>query len=209
MLLHGLTDAPQYASYWVMPVFYALLGLALARLRVQDPAARQPRPVAVAGLVTLVLLGAFVFVRSEILYSNLGSLYQTRADLALTPDDAVYQPTLGRAMDAYEQALDADAQAPVAHWRLGLMALDADDFDTAIQHLSLAHNVLSPHRGVQKALGYAYLWQGQIEPAAALLRPLPEIPQELETWAWWRDSQGQETLADYAQQLHELLQTGQ
>ena len=211
MLLHGLTDVPQYAeSRWIMPVLYALLGLGIAAARQspgdyrQSPGDRRqlaPRRVALVALliVALGLTGAFLL--TDDFYANLGALRQARADLAPGLDDAARQRALDQAAHQYERALDINGKQPVAHWRLGLIALNADRFAEAIEHLEIAWTALPGHRGVRKALGLAYLWDGQIERAEKLLRPLDEMIAELDAWTYWRGEQGQDQLAEYARQL--------
>jgi O-antigen ligase len=207
MLLHGLTDAPQYAnSRWVMPVFFALLGLSVANRRMANQRMANQR-MAFMVLIVVVLGVTVVLYATGALYANLGAIEHARADLAPALDDGTRQHTLDRAVGYYERALEMNAEQPVARWRLGLIALDAERFPQAIEHLEIARAALPGHRGVQKALGYAYLWDGQIARAEKLLRPLNEVYQELGTWRWWRGEQGQDQLADYAQQLE--LRLGQ
>jgi tetratricopeptide (TPR) repeat protein len=154
----------------------------------------------------VVLLGvASVFLFADTFYTNLGAIQQTRAELAPSLDNTARQALFDSATRHYQQALDLNPNQPMAQWRLGLMALNSDEFDTAIGHLELAYSVVPGHRGVQKALGYAYLWDGQIERAAELLRPLREVTEELDYWGWWRETQGQDRLAEYALKLRERL----
>jgi putative inorganic carbon (HCO3(-)) transporter len=210
MLLHGLTDAPQYADgYWIMPVFFTLLGLSIATATSRPPCFFQcltSRRRALLLTPLVVLLGvASVFLFADTFYTNLGAIQQTRAELAPSLDNTARQALFDSATRHYQQALDLNPNQPMAQWRLGLMALNSDEFDTAIGHLELAYSVVPGHRGVQKALGYAYLWDGQIERAAELLRPLREVPEELDNWGWWRETQGQHRLAEYALKLRERL----
>jgi putative inorganic carbon (HCO3(-)) transporter len=211
MLLHGLTDAPQYAdSRWVMPVFYAFLGLSVASQRIANSRMVNLRiRIALAGLVIVALGAAGTFLLADTFYADLGTLHHTRADLAPSLDDATRRQTLEQAARYYRRALEIDEGQPTAHWRLGLIALNSDRFPEAIEHLEIARSALPGHRGVQKALGYAYLWDGQIERAEVQLRPLDEVPQELGTWSWWRGTQGQEQLAEYARQLQSRMSRGQ
>lgn len=209
MLMHGLTDASQYddVSRWVMPIFFALLGLSVATAP-SPSAVRHPlsssRRIALATLLVVALVAGAVFLSAEI-PANLGALQHTRVDLDLSLDDAARRQALDQAAHDYQRALKIDKKHPTAHWRLGLIALNNDRFREAIEHLEIARPALPGHRGVQKALGYAYLWDGQIDRAEDLLHPLHEVPQELGTWSWWRGTQGQDQLAEYARQLRSRL----
>jgi FtsH-binding integral membrane protein len=204
MLLHGLTDAPEYTGdRWVMLALFGLLGLgvALGRPFVE----RRPlgaRRLALTALVLVVLGGVGVFFLRDDFRANLCALEHTRSEL--DPDLAEPQRERMRfnAKLDCQMALDINSQHPAANWRLGLMALNADDFDLAVKHLEIAWKAMPGHRGVQKALGLAYLWQGQIELAQEKLAPLEEMVQELDTWSWWRGEQGQDDLSAYAQELH-------
>jgi O-antigen ligase len=212
MLLHGLTDAPQYSdSRWVMPIFYALLGLSVATAPAAPSTVSRGRPASrrlalVVGAIVILAVAVGILM-ADIFYTNLGAVYQTRGDLSPALDDAARRRTVDQAASYYERALEINGQQPMAHWRLGLIALNRDKFPTAIPHLEMARSALPGHRGIQKALGYAYLWDGQIEKAAGELRPLEEVPQELGTWSWWRGEQGQDELAAYARQLGSRLES--
>jgi tetratricopeptide (TPR) repeat protein len=210
MLAHGLTDAPQYGdNYWIMPVFYALLGLSATAASNPTPGFRFPRfkpwAVALAAVSVLTIIAAILVIIPDIYFTNLGAIRHTRADLATFKDKSDRQFVLEQAINDFQRALKTNEHQPTANWRLGLIALDSDQFREAIQHLEIAHSALPHHRGVTKALGYAYLWDGQVDRAAALLASLEEIPQELDYWNWWRREQGQDRLAEYGQELQMRL----
>jgi len=139
----------------------------------------------------------------------LGAIRHTRADLASSQDDVTREQGLVGATRYFRRALDINKTQPTAHWRLGLIALNGDQFSQAIAHLEIARLALPGHRGIQKGLGYAYLWDGQIERAEWLLAPLLEIPGELGWWSWFRGTQGQEQLSEYAKELRILLSQDQ
>jgi tetratricopeptide (TPR) repeat protein len=204
MLLHGLTDAPEYTGdRWIMPALYALLGLSVALARpFADRRPLGPRRLALTALLVVALGAVGAFLLADDFYANLGALSHTRAELAPQLTEAQRQQALEQAQRYCQKAVDANSQHPAAHWRLGLMALNADDFGPAVEHLEIAWAAMPGHRGVQKALGLAYLWQGQIERAEEKLAPLDEMVQELDTWAWWRGEQGQDDLSAFAQELH-------
>jgi tetratricopeptide (TPR) repeat protein len=204
MFLHGLTDAPEYTGdRWVMLALFGLLGLgvALGRPFVE----RRPlgaRRLALTALAVVVLGAVGVFLLRDDFYANLGALEHTRSELAPDLSEAQRQQAWEQAESYCQKAVDANSQHPAANWRLGLMALNADDFDPAVEHLEIAWKAMPGHRGVQKALGLAYLWQGRIELAQEKLAPLEEMVQELDTWSWWRGEQGQDDLSAYAKELY-------
>jgi putative inorganic carbon (HCO3(-)) transporter len=212
MLLHGLTDAPQYAeSPWIMPVFFAYFGLSVAMLKPAEEnnppvlfsIPRRLKVVGAALFVVMIPVAAILLVNN--LYINLGALQQTRADLAPSLSDEQRNQALNQAIQDYQQALTLNPGQPTIHWRMGLMALNNDSFPEAIEHLQIAYAALPGHRGIQKALGYAFLWDGQIQQAETLLKPWVEVPGELGYWSWWRGTQGQDQLSEYAQELRTRL----
>jgi hypothetical protein len=72
-----------------------------------------------------------------------------------------------------------EPEYPGAHYRLGLIAMLKRDFPTAVSHLEVAHRADPDHRGIVKALGFSYIWNGQIEAALPLLSLIPESKQEI------------------------------
>ena len=209
ILLHGTTDAPQYSDdRWTMPMLFALLVLSVVAAPPSSILQHSPfsiRRMVPKALLTIGLGLAAAFLLADIAYTNLGTLRHTRADLASSEDDAAREQNLAEAACYYRRALEIDRAQPVAHWRLGLIALNGGQFSQAVAHLEIARSALPGHRGVQKALGYAYLWDGQVERAEPLLAPLSEVPGELESWSWWYGRQGQEQLSEYARELLALL----
>jgi len=59
---------------------------------------------------------------------------------------------------------------------------------------------------VVKALGYARLWSGEPDGAAALLRGLPEAREELAAYVNYWESIGQVALSERARALAHLLE---
>jgi len=205
-LLHGLVDATQYeGSGWPMVSLYALLGLAVAAA----PARLAPkrgfrlrRPwVLLSGALALLLLTVSWPALSSLYQINRGALAQARADLAPVLSEAERIRLRDEAAARYRQALQLWPGQTMSHRRLGLLALDADDFETAISHLERAYEGNPSHPANVKGLGYAYLWVGRLDEAELHLQTVRGICDELNTWVWWRGTQEQHVLAGYAQQL--------
>lgn len=85
------------------------------------------------------------------------------------------------------------------------MATEANESETAITHLERAYEGNRSHPANVKGLGLAYLWAGRLDEAQVLLQEVPWICEELNTWAWWRGTQGQDDLAGYARLLAERI----
>jgi hypothetical protein len=91
-----------------------------------------------------------------------------------------------------------------------MIALDYQQFDLAVSYLEQAYPQEPKNQATLKALGYAYLWTGQLEPAHKLLHQLDdpsELMQELHDWRNWWQSQDRTELAGYADQMIRLLST--
>ncbi len=209
LLLHGLTDAPQYVDGgWVMPPLYALLGLAVAagpRRPATAKAGRRRLQMVLPGvLVLLLVILTWPFLRAT--YElNRGAVQEIQADLAPNLTEGEREGLRTAAADHYQAALRAWPEQTMAHRRLGLLALEAGEFEAAVVHLERAWRGDPTHPANRKGLGYAYLWAGRLDEAEPLLRTVPQVRQELETWAWWRAKQGQPRLADYARQMADRL----
>ena len=121
--------------------------------------------------------------------------WQTAAEL---PD---YQPVIVR----LQQATQLDPANRTANYHLGRLALLRQDFATAVSYLERAYKADPNHRGIRKALGYSYLWSGQLNKSFPLLATLAEVPGELDTYPWWWQSQNRDDLATLAQQMRDAV----
>jgi hypothetical protein len=84
------------------------------------------------------------------------------------------------------------------------------DFETAQVELAKANIIDPEHRGIQKSLGYAYVWGGELDKPKYLLRDIREAEDEMGVYSWWWGEQDRGDLArqakDMEQILHELIQ---
>jgi O-antigen ligase len=221
--VHGLTDAPQFAgSGWTMPMLFGLLGLSVAlgsqvlqqkkSWEVERKALIWNRPTLVTAgiLVAIVAVGVIGFWRPLLSawYVNLGALDQTRADLTPNLDDSIREDWMQRAVAHFNEALTLEPLQPAANRRLGLLAFNREDYDTAIVYLKLAHQQETANQATIKALGYAYMWTGQLDEAEKLLRQIDNpwlLIYELKQWSGHWQGMGQPALADYAATVAQRL----
>jgi lipopolysaccharide biosynthesis regulator YciM len=95
-------------------------------------------------------------------------------------------------------ALQYDPTNPNANYRLGMISMLRQDFESAVSYLETAHVQMPNHRGMTKTLGYAYAWSGDMERAQVFLAQIPEVEQELDVYTWWWGTQGRSDLAESA-----------
>lgn len=95
-----------------------------------------------------------------------------------------------------------------ANYRLGLIAMLERDFPTAQRRLEAALAADPGHRGVQKVLGYCYVWMGEFEEAKALLVNIPESVIELEPYTGYWSSLGRPDLEARAREMRQILASG-
>jgi len=215
--VHGLTDSPQFSgSRWTMPMLFALLGLAILTGRPaliqpgQEERRRNPRWVALAAVIVVAIAAGVVFRRplAGTWYANLGAVYQTRADLAYDLDEVAREAARAQAMAHFERALRLDPTQPVANRRLGTMAMDRQDFAPAVTYLERAYPQETGNQATLKALGYGYLWVGQLDTAEERFRQVDfrsELVKELGYWGWWWGTQDREDLSHYALEMAQRL----
>lgn len=210
--VHGLTDSPQFSdSRWTMPMLFALLGLAVATgIPAASLGAGRRWRWGGAALLAAALVILLVAWRPVVgaAYANVGAVYETWADLSPNVGDAAKAEWQARAATYFQRALDVDSAQPAANWRLGRLALDRRDFGAAQTYLERAYLRMPHNQAVLKALGLAYLWNGQLDSAEKLLRQLDargEIIEELETWRWWWGTQKRQDLSGYAGEMVQCL----
>ena len=131
ILLHGLSDARQYADGWTFFPLFMLLGLVVASQRISESASRRVSESAsrrvgkwawVAGMVVLGVIGLLVWRPvAAIAYGNAGALAQARGELAEGLTDEQRSDLIHQAVSYYERAVSLDADNRTAQQRLGML----------------------------------------------------------------------------------------
>jgi hypothetical protein len=136
-------------------------------------------------------------------YANLGTVRFAQVQLAEFPSSewsvGAEAPQLEASRPLFDRALALNGSSVAAHYRLGLLEGLERDFGGAVEHLEPAYAEDPGHRGIHKALAYAYVWSGQIMQALPLLASLPEATSELKVYVWWWGTQDRDDLAQRAQ----------
>ncbi|MBE0410138.1 MAG: hypothetical protein IBX69_10445, partial [Anaerolineales bacterium] len=144
---------------------------------------------AVTGLLAVILMaGEKLLAR---VYVNLASVEMARIELRDFPrNEWVYSSDVHLMADSVElmrRALHIDPNLHASYHRLGLIALKQHDFSLALEHLERAYDLHPTHRGIQKNLGYSFVWVGNYPRAKELLIDLPETHLELGNYShFWR-----------------------
>jgi tetratricopeptide (TPR) repeat protein len=165
-----------------------------------------------AAIVVALAIGGVVFWQplTSAWYANTGAVYQTKADPVLAPDlgDETRKMLTDRAVAYFQRALESNPVQPVANFRLGLIALDQNDFETALTYLERAYDQKPTDQGVLKALGYAYLWTGELDLAEERFRDVDfdsGLVNEFNYWQWWWGTQDREDLSAYSDEMAQRL----
>jgi O-antigen ligase len=221
MVLHGLVDDVVY-NIWGVPLLFILPGFTVAISHQKDnrrviglKAHWSDRSwklgvVITSSLIFIALLFAFRAPLLSAWYADLGAVHTARVELADFPsgewDDGSRMEALSPAVDLFQRALQLNPDNRTAHHRLGLIAMLRRDFSNAVTHLNRAHELDAGHRGIRKALGYSYVWAGQLEEAMAMLAEIPEAKQEMSVYAWWWGTQDRPDLSTHAKTANLLLE---
>jgi uncharacterized membrane protein len=216
-LIHTLVDDPLYA-YLGTPFLFLLPGLSLMVAGQQNiPSIKLPELPRVRmvqfGVASVVVLGlTFVVLRRPILgnwFAMQGALEMARIELTDWPQNEWdYDPDLdGLTATAahFERALAIDPTNRTAHHRLGLIAMQKWEFETAVTHLEAANEKDPEHIGIMKSLGFSYLWLGEYDLAAQLLTQFPETVEELDEYIFWWGVNGRSDLSDHASNMFDML----
>lgn len=215
ILLHGLVDDPLYTSRAVLFLF---IPLAFA---VSAPPGAAAAPVAtrssqrltwaVAAAVLLALGVGLFYARAPLLsalYTNLGSVRQSRAELSLyswprwpIQDELRRELDLAPAIAAFHRALELDPSNPSAARRLGQIELSLGDYVPALQHLETAY-AGDPSPTTRQLLAEALFANGNRTRAAPLWSTLPNDAGQLAARIWWYEHL---KLKDVAQAMQDAL----
>ncbi len=216
MMLRGITDDMLFGGL-AGPLLFFMPAMAVLVSRRQHQTHRaSSRGLFLAGaaVVGLFTLGALLLTLSTqaqaAWQANQGALLMDRVLLPGWPQnewrESRYTTVLQPAKMHFEQALTLDASNRTAHQRLGMMALLERDFKTAVFHLEQAYQQDPHHQGIIKQLGYAYVWQGQLERALPLLVDTPGAASEMEIYIRWWQGQHRPELAEQAAMMLTLLE---
>jgi hypothetical protein len=158
--------------------------------------------IVVPVLVIIAILTLNLNKITSVWYSNLGAVQMSQAELKNFPTNqwatTEIVPQLEMAESSFRSALQYDPNNQTANYRLGLISMLRQDFESAAANLETAHKEVPGHRGIIKSLGFCYAWLGEYEKAWILLAQIPESHEELNIYTWWWESQGRDDLSNKA-----------
>jgi Tfp pilus assembly protein PilF len=107
----------------------------------------------------------------------------------------------------FKRALVINPYERTALHRSGLIAMRSRDFSTAQTDLERAFYIDTDHRGIRKSLGYAYVWESDLENAERMLQEISEARDEMEVYSWWWGENNRRDLATQASEMVSILDT--
>ena len=135
-------------------------------------------------------------------YANLGAVQMSQVELKDFPtgqwSTSEIVSRLEMADTTLRSALKYEPHNQTANYRLGLIAILRQDFETAAAKLETAYQEAPNHRGIIKSLGYCYVWLGDMDKAQTLLDRIPEARHEMKNYIWWWETQGRPDLSERA-----------
>jgi O-antigen ligase len=202
ILFHGLVDDPLYGSRAVLFMF---VPLAFAVPFLKRPARRRWQRWLYVLPLALLVLALDMILRGPLLslvYSNLGAVHQSQAELSVYSwpeypgQDAVRrQVDLSRPVAEFERALELDPDNATANRRLGMIALSLGEYDAALRYLEAARAVEGRSMTVQQLLGEALIVNGRLEEGQALWAGVSnEVGQLDRRFRWYRHIKDQERM---------------
>lgn len=211
VLIIGLFDVVLFSDLGTIFLF-VLPGLGVALLKQAENKGLLIKSV----LPVFIFLGGTIWTfwqRNEsilvLYYANKGAVIMAQVDLKDWPWDEGEIPSGGgdyqSAIILFEKVLDLNEWNKTALHRLGLVSMYRQDYQEAVKFLERAYQVAPGHRGIQKNLGYSYVWLGDMDKALLMLEEVPEAAYELEVYSWWWGTQNREDLSNNALRVANLL----
>jgi tetratricopeptide (TPR) repeat protein len=216
ILLHGLMDDSFY-GYGGRGVLLLFVPLAMLNRSVADPrqgmeaaavtsssmasSVSRPSYVFWSAAAFLALVVVCLFNLWAAFQANLGTLIQTRAELAVYRwpgwpiQDALRRSPeikLDSALAHYQAALALDPTNVIANRRLGQIELSRGQYESAQRHLEAAYAAAPGQRATRQLLGECYAMAGEVERAAALWRTVDVSQGQLMARQWWHEYLGEQ-----------------
>ena len=191
LLLHGTVENALYGR----GVLFLFLPLAFTLPSVPDEK-RQIRQRWFLGILTVGLpLGLALLWPGRTLsmvHSNLGSVYQSQAELSLyswpewpLQDEVRRQVDLSRPVSEFERALILNPRNATANRRLAMIELSLGQYEDALAHLEAAYAAEPGAVTTRQLLGEALIVNGRVEEGKALWADVNREQGQLDARIFW------------------------
>jgi len=198
VLVHGLADDVLYGSRAVLLLFLPLaLGCRGMREGATAPGARYwlRRWEVVLPTVLVMALGLALIWRKPLLsrvYSNLGAVHQSQAELAVyswpewpLQDEVRRSIDLGVPVGEFERALEISPGNGTANRRLAMVDLAMGRYDQALAHLEAAYGEEPDSEPTRSLLAEAYVANGLLEQGRSMFATVGNSGGRLAARAYW------------------------
>lgn len=198
ILVHGLLDDALYGSRGVLLLFLPLAYAAvLPAWRVAGAARRRQVLVALGVAVMLIVVVVALRPLRSLVYSNLGAVAQSRAELGVYawPEWPI-QDAVRREVDEttavaqFERALVLNPRNVTANRRMGQLALSLGEYGVALDHLEVAYAARPWDGAVRQLLGEALIVNGRVDEGAQLWQTINTAQDQLLIRRYWYESIG-------------------
>jgi tetratricopeptide (TPR) repeat protein len=208
LLVHGLVDDVLYGSRAVLLLFVPLAFAVSVPERRDEPVVRWS--ALALPLSFILFLGLVLIWRKpalSVVYSNLGAVRQSRAELGLYTwpewplQDAVRREIdLSQPVAGFQRARDLDPLNATANRRLGMIELSLGEYEDALRHLQAAYESEPWSVTTRQLLGEALIANGRLDEGGALWAGVSNEQGQLAARMHWYRHIGDKERAAWVQQ---------
>ena len=212
LLMHGLIDDAIYGDIG-SPLLFAAPAFAF-RIPIERIEKMQRTGIYSLFLfLALLIAGFWARPISAAFRSNLASINIAKVQLENWPTGEWSRYENSAALEFSEISLEDLLSKHPGHsptlYKLGLINLEKKEFSLAVKRLVVAHQNNPQHPGIKKNLGFAYLWNNDIDNAKQILAEVPNAKEELFAYIWWWEGLNEPELSKNAQTLYDSADWGE
>jgi len=206
LLLHGTVDTALYGR-GVLFLFVPMAFIVQAERQGKGVAKQRPALGLVAIGLPLGLALLWPGRTLSLVHSNLGSVYQSQAELGMyswpewpLQDEVRRQVDLGKPVSEFEKALSLNPGNATANRRLGMIELSLGQYEEALVHLETAYAAEPNVVTTRQLLGEALIVNGRVEEGQALWADVNTEQGQLLARIFWYEYIGDAERAAWIEQ---------